>query len=262
MPTAVFTPQGIHDPLASLPRSFRRDGSWLSGCVLVAAVVHGLGALTMPHTRRLPPHAPDAPLEVIEIDAPQPPPPSRAPTPREPLLPAAQLRPVAAVREAPPQAAKASQVLTLSDAPNDPLDLTGGFITGSAATYAGGTTMAAGMSPTVVHAVSVTPAAPGRKPSGVDTGPDPSRRASMIGGSLWQCPFPVEADGIDQALVDLRVEVDASGHVKSALVDGDPGHGFGREARRCVLDKKWQPALDHAGTGVAGTAVVRVRFTR
>ena len=264
MPTAVFTPQGVHDPLASLARAFRRDGSWLAACVLLAAIAHCIGALTMPHTRRLSSRARDTPLEVIEIDVP---PPSPVPLPTEPVPAAAQLKPAAAPKEAPRptvQAAQAAQVLTRSEASNDPLDLTGGFVTGSAATYAGGTTMAAGTSHTVVHAVSVAASAapPVAKQDTAVIGPDPSRRPSMVGGSLWQCPFPIEADGVDNASVDLMVDVDASGHVKSASIAKDPGHGFGREAQRCVLDKQWQPALNRAGTAIAGTAAVRVRFTR
>jgi protein TonB len=42
----------------------------------------------------------------------------------------------------------------------------------------------------------------------------------------------------------------------------DPGTGFGREARRCALRKRWSPALDRAGRPTAGAAVVNVRFVR
>jgi periplasmic protein TonB len=262
MLTAVSR-QCAHDPLASLPRAFRRDRGWLAGCILLAVVVHGIGALTMPRTHRPSTRARDTPLEVIDIDVPSAPP-SPVPTPTEPVPLAAQLKPNAPAKEAPAQAAKAGQILSRSDAANDPLDLTGGFINGSAAAYVGGMTTTAGTSRTAVHAVAVAPSAamPGEKQAGRSLVPDASRRPRMVGGSSWRCPFPVEADGIDQATVDLKVEVDVSGHVRSAAVASDPGRGFGREARRCVLDKQWQPALDQAGGAITGTTMVRVRFTR
>ena len=266
MASAVLTPLGNHDPLASLAGTLRRDGGWLVGCVLLAAVIHGVGMLAIPHGPGHSSRTPDAPLEVIELEPPTPPPVSQVvPAPIEAAPSAALPKPVAAPpTEARPQAAQAGQVLTRTEAASDPLDLTGGFVTGAALDYAGGTTMAAGTSRTVVHANSVVTAAaaPVGKQVGVLTGTDPSRRASVVGGSSWQCPFPIEADGIDQATVDLEVDVDASGGVHSASITRDPGRGFGREARRCVLDKKWQPALDRVGSAVASRAAIRVRFIR
>src|SRR5882724_11764436 len=158
MPTAVFMPQAVHDPLASLPRAFRGDKGWLAGCLLLAVIVHGIGVLTMPRTQRPSTRARDTPLEVIDIEVPTAPP-SPVPIPTEPVPLAAQLKPRAATKDAPAQAAQAGQVLTRSEAANDPLDLTGGFITGSAAAYAGGTTTTTGTSRTVVHSVSVAPSA-------------------------------------------------------------------------------------------------------
>jgi protein TonB len=86
-----------------------------------------------------------------------------------------------------------------------------------------------------------------------------------VKGALeWRCPFPPEADaaGIDAAVATIRVDVDASGIVRSVSVPGDPGHGFGREARRCALTREWTPALDRNGKPADGVAVVNVRFVR
>jgi hypothetical protein len=88
------------------------------------------------------------------------------------------------------------------------------------------------------------------------------QRTSMEGGSTWQCPFPAEADDVNEAAVPMRVELDATGHVLHAAVLRDPGHGFGREAARCVYDKRWVAALDREGSPVAATAVIVVRFLR
>ena len=110
MPTAVFTPQGVHDPLASLPRSGQRDGSWLAGCVLLAAAAHGIGALTIPRTHTPSPRAREAPLEVIEVDVPPPPPAIPAPLPTEPVQNSAQLKPAAVAKGPPPQAAQGSNL--------------------------------------------------------------------------------------------------------------------------------------------------------
>jgi len=91
-----------------------------------------------------------------------------------------------------------------------------------------------------------------------------SRAAQLAGGSTWECPFPLEADdaGVDHAVVSLRIEVAADGHVLSANATRDPGHGFVREARRCALSKRWSAGLDRAGQPVNSTTVVNVRFER
>ena len=88
--------------------------------------------------------------------------------------------------------------------------------------------------------------------------------AARQAGSAWDCPFPVEADdaGVDHAVVTLRVEVGADGHVVQASATRDPGHGFGREARRCALYKRWAPGLDREGRAASSVTVVNVRFER
>ncbi len=84
----------------------------------------------------------------------------------------------------------------------------------------------------------------------------------MVGEASWKCPFPSEADGVNAASVQMRVAVDPRGHVLDAVVERDPGHGFGREATRCVRDKQWTAAADREGVAVASSVVIMVRFSR
>jgi protein TonB len=95
-------------------------------------------------------------------------------------------------------------------------------------------------------------------------GPDRSRAASLSGGTQWSCPFPPEADTaqIDEAFVSLKVDVRADGTPTAVSVLQDPGNGFGREARRCAMNKRYQTALDHDGTPIDGTWRARVHFSR
>jgi protein TonB len=156
-------------------------------------------------------------------------------------------------------------VVTRAPAPDDPLDFTDRFVTGSGQAYVGGTTAAG----TLPVAVRVQPSASGRA-LGAGTapappaGPDRSRRPVLGGGPEWKCPFPPEADvdPINHAVVTIRVDVAASGTVVRVSVTKDPGHGFGREARACALAARWSPALDRGGDAVAGTTTVNVRFDR
>jgi protein TonB len=162
--------------------------------------------------------------------------------------------------------AQAAAVLTRPRAPDDVVDLTDGFVTGSAPVVVSGVAAAQGSS---------TPGATGGpaagslvSPSGsaapVLAGPDRARKPALAGDHEWTCPFPPEADsaGIDVAVVALRVEVTAAGGVRSVSIQSDPGHGFGDAARRCALTRRWMPALDRDGNVVDGGVVIRVRFER
>lgn len=95
-------------------------------------------------------------------------------------------------------------------------------------------------------------------------GADLSRSPTLADGGALVCPFPPEAKrrGIDAAVVTLRIEVEADSRVESVIVLADPGDGFGREARRCALAKRWQAGLDRAGKTARRTTVVNVRFGR
>ena len=74
--------------------------------------------------------------------------------------------------------------------------------------------------------------------SGTVASVDRSRRASVVGGFAWSCPFPPAADvaGIDLAVVTLRLAVDAKGRLERASVVQDPGHGFAEAAKPLEFD--------------------------
>ncbi len=78
-------------------------------------------------------------------------------------------------------------------------------------------------------------------PAPAPSGPDRSRTASLGGGGEWSCPFPSEADTaqIDEAYVTLQVDVKPDGTPGTVRVVNDPGNGFGREARRCAMNKHY-----------------------
>jgi protein TonB len=170
----------------------------------------------------------------------------------------------------PPAPAEAAKVLTSDPDPNGPVDLTNTFVTGSGSTYAGGSTSSQGTSKTAVY----NPAAANTGvPGGTGTGPAPpapkkddkSRAPGLLGSSDWNCPFPGEADAeqIDQAFVLIQVKVKPDGSAESVSIVQDPGHGFGREARKCAMLKKYSPGLDPDGNPIGGMSKpIRVRFDR
>ena len=87
----------------------------------------------------------------------------------------------------------------------------------------------------------------------------------LSGGSEWDCAFPPEADAdkIDFARVTLVVTVRPDGTPQDVQVVRDPGHGFGREARRCAMRHHYEPGIDSQGKPVlATTTPFALRFTR
>jgi len=93
---------------------------------------------------------------------------------------------------------------------------------------------------------------------------DRSRAAGLADARNWDCSFPRAADdeGIESARVTLDVQIAADGSVRKATVMADPGFGFGQEARRCALRRRWLSQLDRAGEPVVGRATVVVNFVR
>jgi protein TonB len=247
------------DGLTRMGYGVEREHRWLAAAVLASVGLHLAGVLLFP--RPMPRAAPAVrpPTDVIDIEpAPAPPAPPMEPPPPSP-------QPAPSSRRAPSRAepkalAQAGRVVTRI-APADPLDFTGGFVTGTGTAYAGGTTSAGGTSRTVVRGPP-DPSGPAVAGGGTGTGANLSRTASLVDDSSWQCPFPPEAFGVDEASVDLRVFVGADGKARDAAVIADPGHGFGTEALRCAIGKRWRPAFDRDGNPVPATAIVRVRFTR
>lgn len=213
--------------------------------------------------------------EAFEVEvAPEPPKPAPEPEPvkDEPKpepKPEAQKEPEPQ-KEAPvAAAAQAGAVLTQESKPDDPVDLTNSFVTGAGTAYAGGTTMAAGTATAAVRAPVASPTGvvggTGTGAPVVVTGPDRSRAAGLGGSKSWNdCPFPPEADvdNIDQAAVLVQVSVNPEGRPSSVKVVTDPGHGFGRAARTCAMQRGYQTALDREGKPVAGVFSVNVTFAR
>ncbi|MBX3227651.1 MAG: energy transducer TonB [Labilithrix sp.] len=208
---------------------------------------------------------------VKEPEKPPEPEPEKEPEPEPEPEPEKAPPPKEAPPEAPPQPAEAANVLTSDPNPNEPVDLTGGFVTGSGNTYAGGSTSSQGTSKTAVY----NPAAANTGvPGGTGTAPAPppprkddkSRGAGLLGSSDWNdCPFPGEADAeqIDSMKVLIKVDVKPDGSPSNVTVVEDPGHGFGREARKCAMRKKYSPGLDADGNPIASTTKpFRVRFER
>lgn len=214
--------------------------------------------------------------EMIEIEqAPPPEPPPPPPVEQEPPPPPPKVvektrvvAPRAAAPEEPPPAAapaaaQAAQVLA-QEPKDEVLDFGETIVQGDSAAYAGGVTETGGSSTRPARSAN---ARAGGVEGGTGTdvsGIDRSRPAALAGGAVWDCPFPEEADddGIDAAVVTLRVRVALDGTLEAADIARDPGSGFGREARRCARDKRWQPARDRAGNPVASASVINVRFSR
>jgi len=165
-------------------------------------------------------------------------------------------------------AAQAGAVLTQESKPDEPVDLTNSFVTGSGATYAGGTTMAAGTATAAVRAPIASPTGVvGATGTGAPAPPtvDRSRAAGLGGSKSWNdCPFPPEADvdNIDQAAVLVQITVAPDGRASGVRVVSDPGHGFGRSARACAMQRRYQTALDRDGSPIGGTFSVNVTFAR
>ncbi|APR78592.1 Ferric siderophore transport system, periplasmic binding protein TonB [Minicystis rosea] len=267
----------VNDPLARLLRARHRDQEWLTAALVAAVLAHGLIAhrLTRLSSRSWAP-VKDVPTEMVEIGVPKPEPPppveaQKAEEPPAPTLPSPHAAPRAPTRDTPPPpaAAQAGAVVTRQPAPDEPIDLGDGFVTGAADAYAGGATLANGTSTSAVRgrpspsgAPGGTGSAPARAPA--TPGPDLSRPPTLEGRSEWRCPFPAEADEgrIDHAVVSLTVSVDATGRVTRVSVASDGGHGFGREAQRCAMGRRWTPAVDPHGAPVSGTVAINVRFDR
>jgi protein TonB len=213
-------------------------------------------------------------VDLLKAEPPPPPPPAEPPPPQEepkeaPPVVVRETKPNEAPSPA-PAAAKASAVLTQAPDPNEPVDLTNSFVTGTADSYAGGVTQTTGTSNTAVYGARNTapggaPGGTGKTPGPAGNGPDRSRAASLAGSKDWKCDFPPEADvdQIDQAFVVVQVATRADGSPDRVTILSDPGHGFGRAARVCAMRERYDPALDREGNAVAGsTKSIRIRFER
>jgi protein TonB len=254
---------GIASPLDHAPRT-SPIGRWigLAGAALAhlgvfygALVLSGLSS-ELDGAARL------ASTEMFEVELePERPP---APEPEPEPAPRPRVRaPAEPPPEAAPAAAQAAEVIT-QEPEEEVVDFGDTFVQGKADQYAGGFTESTGTSQNAVRdaraAAGGVPGGQGTDTSGVDRSRDPS----LAGGASWDCPFPEEADddGIDASSVTLRVEVGADGRVESVVVEQERHRGFGREARRCAMRKRWEPGLDRAGRPIKATKLIKVTFTR
>lgn len=200
----------------------------------------------------------------VELKEDPPPPPPEEPKPE--LKPEDKAQPQQAPPQAPPPLAQAGKVLAAEPDPNAKNEDLPTFNQGNGDEYKGGLTSPTG--------TGTTAAPPNAAPSGIAGGTgtafvpptpppvDRSRGARALSQGNWQCPFPNEADGVDDARAVVEVDVSPDGKPLSVRVLTDPGYGFGREAARCAMRERYQGALDKEGNPVAGRARVGVTFSR
>lgn len=274
--SAVAADAAYDDPMdrvLGLDAKVSSLGAWFGftsgGTALAAAILALASVVAWLHTARA--AAADRPeeIEVLRDDPPPPPPPPPEATQEPEAKPAAPPpRAAAAPPPPPPSPAQAARVLTQEPDPNEPVDLTGNTIVqGNADAYAGGFTAANGKNPsaaTAPPAATGVPGGTGPVQQAAAPAPDRSRVASLLGGGEWSCPFPPEADAaqVDDAYVTLQIDVTPEGTPSAARVVSDPGNGFGREARRCAMNRRYTTALDHDGNTIAGSIKTRVHFSR
>lgn len=207
---------------------------------------------------------------VKPVEKPEEPPPPPPPEEKEPPRPVVKEQPKDEPPPQPPAAADAAKVLMAEPAKDEPVDLTNNtFLNGNAETAVGGTTQIGGTGKVATN----NPAAVATGvPGGTGTAPAPpapkvdrSRAAQIMNkANLERCPFPAEADAeqVDEAAVGIEVKIGADGRPETVAVTRDPGHGFGREARKCALREKYSPALNVDGVAVPGVYRVNFRFSR
>ena len=242
-----------------------RSGSTVvagAGATIVHVALVAVAVFVGAHVAREATKAPTV-TELFDVELPPevtPPPEAPAPAPAPvPVSRSIQHSAKPTPTAEPPAAAPAGPLLTATDE----ADFGEHFVETKGPGYAGGSTDPKGSSTAAEHESGARGAGTPRVAPATPR-VDRSRAAQLAGGSTWECPFPLEADdaGVDHAVVSLRIEVAADGHVLSANATRDPGHGFVREARRCALSKHWSAGLDRAGQPVNSTTVVNVRFER
>ena len=215
-------------------------------------------------------------VEVVKPkeDKPEPPPPPEPEAPPPPPAPAPKAAPKPVeddpYKNVAPKPSEASKVLTKEPKADEPVDMGAFTITSGQGSALGGKQAGDGTGNRVVTndkaSLLGTPGGRGSSTAPVQAapGPDLSRAIGLAGSSSWNCPFPAEADAdqIDQAVVGVQVTVRPDGSASSVSVVSDPGHGFGRAAKGCALSRRYQPALDRAGTPILSSSLINVRFRR
>jgi len=211
--------------------------------------------------------------QTYDVDFVKPPEPPKPEEPPPPEPPKEEPKLVKALKDdpppPPPAAADAAKVLMQEPAKDEPVDLTGNtFLNGNADTAVGGTTQIGGTGKVATNnAAAVATGVQGG--TGTVAAPavkvDRSRAASIVNkANLERCQFPAEADAeqIDEALVGIEVKISADGRPEGVSIFKDPGHGFGREARKCAMREKYIPALNVDGVPQPAAWRVQFRFSR
>jgi len=207
---------------------------------------------------------------VKPAEKPEEPPPPPPPEEKEPPAKVVKEAPKDEPPPPPPAAADAAKVLMQEPAKDEPVDLTGNtFLAGNADTAVGGVTQIGGTAKSATNNLAaVATGVPGG--TGTAAAPPPvrvdrSRAAAIVNkANLERCPFPAEADAeqVDEAAVGIEVKVGVDGRAETVSVTHDPGHGFGREARKCALRERYNPALNVEGSPIPGVYRVNFRFSR
>lgn len=98
---------------------------------------------------------------------------------------------------------------------------------------------------------------------GLTAASDLSRKPSLPGRDPCKGYFPRSARD-DAADVAVRVVVGKDGRVTNAqiLSESITRQGFGAAAKACMLEQRFEPALDRAGAAAATAIRVNVRFSR
>jgi len=195
-------------------------------------------------------------VEVTPPSAPPEPPKPPSPAPPRRAEPPRTSRPVQRRADArPPPPAQAGRIVAQDEGPRT-LDLTGDtFVSGTAQAYAGGVTTPTGTNPNPVEQHEVDPTAPPGEP-------DRSRRVSLVDEGCHTWPAEAESEPTDHQDVRMRLVIGSDGHVLSARVLGDPGHGFGAAAIDCARRSRFSPELDAGGRPVQVEVPFRWHFTR
>lgn len=94
--------------------------------------------------------------------------------------------------------------------------------------------------------------------------PDLSRRAAVSGDRTWYCASPAGSTTERTHEVRIVVSVRANGTPAAVEILADAGEGrFAKAATRCAMRRRYQPALDAAGSPVEGkTLPFTVQYTR
>ncbi|MDB4934640.1 MAG: Ferric siderophore transport system, periplasmic binding protein TonB [Labilithrix sp.] len=203
---------------------------------------------------------------VEKAEEPPPPPPEE----KEPPKQLVKEQPKDEAPPPPPAAADAAKVLMAEPAKDEPVDLTGNtFLAGNADTAIGGVTQIGGKATSATNNLAAVatgvPGGTGAAPAPPAVKVDRSRTAAIVNkANLERCPFPAEADAeqVDEAKVGIEVRVTMDGRAENVAITSDPGHGFGREARKCALREKYVPALNVDGVAIPGVYRVNFRFSR